>query len=121
MSGGQDWAAELIDVSDSASEWNRRSDIREKILSNMSQDMKDDIVITGGDMFARGYSREFRNPFLRHGPLNQQTREEYRASGACLCEDCGEPYLKHPMDFFALSYDDEPYLHVLCNGDRVKL
>jgi hypothetical protein len=55
-----------------------------------------------------------------HGQLPLETREWYRADGRCLCE-CGLEYSRHPLDFWDLGYDGEPYLHVLCNRDRVKL
>ena len=50
-------------------------------------------------------------------------RRDYRASGDCICEKCGYEYRLHPLDTDKdrLSYDGQPFLHVLCNGDRVKL
>jgi hypothetical protein len=39
----------------------------------------------------------------------------YRANHECMCPACGEAYWRHAVDPF------ERYLHVLCNGDRVKL
>lgn len=45
----------------------------------------------------------------------------YRANQDCICLECGEPYWKHPMDNHYLSFQDEPWLHILCNGDLVKL
>lgn len=60
--------------------------------------------------------------YLRqYGPLNKPTGDDYRAAGDCTCQECGEEYRRHPMDHFELSYAGEPFLHVLCNGDRVKL
>jgi len=60
--------------------------------------------------------------FMRqYGPLNKSTGGDYRADGRCICELCGEEYRRHPMDHFELSYSGEPFLNVLCNGDRVKL
>ncbi len=44
-----------------------------------------------------------------------------RAGGDCICDQCGKCYYDHPFDTKQLSYDDKPFLHVLCNGDRVKL
>lgn len=46
-----------------------------------------------------------------------------RAGGDVICDTCGKPYRKHPMDERpeALSYQGEPFLRVLCNGERVKL
>lgn len=44
-----------------------------------------------------------------------------RAGGDVLCS-CGKMYKDHPMDSIILSgLDHNPFLHVLCNGDRVKL
>jgi len=39
----------------------------------------------------------------------------FRASGDCLCPRCSYEYWKHPEDAV------EEWLHVLCNGERVKL
>jgi hypothetical protein len=55
-----------------------------------------------------------------HGPLPKWT-QEYRACGQSICEVCGLEYFRHPFDFWEVGYDDNLYLHVLCNGDRVKL
>jgi len=44
-----------------------------------------------------------------------------RASGKSQCSECGKLYLDHPEDFGCLGYDNRPFLHVLCNGKRVKL
>lgn len=55
-----------------------------------------------------------------HGPLatcacSEKRRDEfYRASGDCLCA-CGREYWRHPHD------PVEEWLHILCNGERVKL
>ena len=45
----------------------------------------------------------------------------YRASGEVICEQCGKKYYDHPLDQKILSYDGKPFIHVLCNGDRLKL
>jgi len=44
-----------------------------------------------------------------------------RASGLCICDQCGKDYYAHPYASEARDRDNEPYLHVLCNGDIVKL
>lgn len=55
-------------------------------------------------------------------PLPAETREWYRAAGDCLCETCGHPYRLHPGDPASIfDWQNIPALHVLCNGDRVKL
>lgn len=59
--------------------------------------------------------------FMLYGPLPKQTREEYRAAKDCICDYCRQIYIKHPLDHYEESYDGSYYLHVLCNGDRVKL
>lgn len=43
-----------------------------------------------------------------------------RASGECVCTLCNRPYRKHPFSEHR-SYDDQPFLHRLCNGRLVKL
>lgn len=47
----------------------------------------------------------------------------YRADHLCQCKVCGREYWCHPeaREPHLLSYDGEPYLHRLCNGDLVKL
>ncbi len=42
-------------------------------------------------------------------------KEWYRASGDCVCKVCCEPYSRHPLAA------TEDWLHVLCDGARVKL
>ena len=44
-----------------------------------------------------------------------------RASGDCICEECGDSYYHHPRDMKNLGYDNQPFLRVLCGGQRVKL
>lgn len=60
-------------------------------------------------------------PVLVHGPLPKLSGLDYVRSGDNICRHCGEAYSRHPLDFWELSYDNTPFLHVLCNGDRVKL
>jgi ribA/ribD-fused uncharacterized protein len=45
----------------------------------------------------------------------------YRASGNCICNICGKKYYDHPMSAKYKSWQNEMYLHILCNGDLVKL
>lgn len=49
-----------------------------------------------------------------------------RASGDCICPTCGKAYWRHPHDERVLGLEDhngirQPFLHVLCEGLRVKL
>lgn len=37
------------------------------------------------------------------------------------CPECGQPYVKHPMETRVLSYDGHPYLNRLCDGRLGKL
>lgn len=46
--------------------------------------------------------------------------EFYRAAGDCICGVCKLPYRKHPFHK-ATDWQGEPFLHVLCNGENVKL
>jgi hypothetical protein len=39
----------------------------------------------------------------------------YSVSGDVVCRDCGEPFWRHAVDPW------EPWLTMLCNGERVKL
>lgn len=56
--------------------------------------------------------------------MSQRPIDYRRASGDCVCAACGKRYGDHPMDTENVSEIDGypyPYLHILCNGDRVKL
>lgn len=45
-----------------------------------------------------------------------------RASGDVICEQCGKEYWRHPMDEEQLSgIDGKPFLHIHCDGTRLKL
>lgn len=44
-----------------------------------------------------------------------------RASGDVICEHCNKKYYDHPMDKEELSYDGRPFLHIGCDGVRLKL
>ncbi len=43
-----------------------------------------------------------------------------RCSGLVMCS-CGWNYFQHPLDWRFLEYRDKAYLHILCDGRRVKL
>lgn len=69
--------------------------------------------------------REQRKPIkmaLKEGlTLEVEPVKTYRASGDAICEACGKEFRKHPADMGQLSYTGDPFLLILCNGDRVKL
>jgi len=45
-----------------------------------------------------------------------------RANGDVLCDKCGKPYRLHPFDVNHVDVSTgDPWLHVLCDGSRVKL
>lgn len=46
--------------------------------------------------------------------------EFFRASGECICGDCGRYYRAHPL-FEGALFQGEPWLNVLCDGSLVKL
>lgn len=48
-------------------------------------------------------------------PAARESGEWCRASGDCVCERCLLEFRLHPVD------PRDEFLHVLCNGDRVKL
>lgn len=51
-----------------------------------------------------------------------QLRDEFvRADQACVCGDCGLAYVDHPLDSETDGDNGLPFLHVLCDGTRVKL
>ena len=53
--------------------------------------------------------------------LDVQPVKTYRASGDAICEICQKEFREHPVDEGQLSYSGDPFLLILCNGDRVKL
>lgn len=54
-------------------------------------------------------------------PLPKEWRDGwYRASGDALCKVCGYAYRLHPLDPEQLDDKGRKWLHVLCNGDRIK-
>lgn len=53
--------------------------------------------------------------------LPKPTNDLDRAAGDCICECCGEQYRFHPKDWRDTGYLMSPFLHILCDGTRVKL
>jgi len=47
--------------------------------------------------------------------------EFVRADGDCVCAHCGRAYVDHPFDPYEIAWYGDPWLHVLCDGTRVKL
>jgi hypothetical protein len=45
----------------------------------------------------------------------------FRASGDCECPVCGAEYWRHPFTPHRAFGDGDPYLHLLCTGEVVKL
>ncbi len=47
----------------------------------------------------------------------------YRAGGDVVCETCGKKYYDHPMYMPSAkaTYNGQPILNEICNGDLVKL
>ena len=52
----------------------------------------------------------------------------YRTNGYMICKDCGQEYWKHPYcgnselpESMRSSTRKEYFLHVLCNGEHIKL
>jgi hypothetical protein len=44
-----------------------------------------------------------------------------RASGACVCSQCGQRYDRHPHDPYEIDANGARWLTLLCDGTRVKL
>ncbi len=65
-----------------------------------------------------------RNPFRQRSAeqMGTQCHVEYtRADSRMTCEACGQTYGQHMMDDVNTGINGEPFLHVLCDGSRVKL
>lgn len=65
------------------------------------------------DLTPEGYVRSI-HPSQLHGEVT-------RMSGEALCPVCSHPALSHPMCDRIKDQDNVPFLHVLCDGRRVKL
>lgn len=61
------------------------------------------------------------NPFEQLAGETTRGPKFRRASGEVVCRVCNKTYYKHPFAMEHLDYQDEPFLHRLCNGDLVKL
>lgn len=57
------------------------------------------------------------------GETEEPTVPYRRAGGGSVCPSCFSRYREHPLDRRpeAMSDTEEPWLRVLCNGERVKL
>lgn len=53
--------------------------------------------------------------------LNLKHMEFVYATAHDLCDKCSKKYINHPLDMTILGYDDLPFLHVGCDGQRLKL
>lgn len=64
-----------------------------------------------------GMSRNDIRRYLKHKVAAFQPLHgsDWNRAGNCICYGCGHEYMLHPLD------DNDPYLHVLCDGQRVKL
>lgn len=58
--------------------------------------------------------------YLPLPPRNDDVKM-YRADQNTLCTECDREYWRHPASWRVRDSDDNPFLHVLCNGDHVKL
>ena len=52
---------------------------------------------------------------ITRAELNRLRLNFIRTEGGCLCPICGKEHRQHPVD------DEMPFLHILCDGTRVKL
>ena len=48
-------------------------------------------------------------------------QEFIRADGNCICKTCGNYYRNHVLDGAFQDWQDNYWLHILCDGTRVKL
>jgi hypothetical protein len=53
--------------------------------------------------------------------LPQFNGEYLHAAGDVQCETCGQLYRSHPLDWRLIGYGGQPFVHILCDGTRVKL
>jgi len=56
-----------------------------------------------------------------NGAPIEQPREMLRASGDAECELCKRPYNRHPVTYEHVDWNNEPFLHVGCDGTLLKL
>jgi len=60
-------------------------------------------------------------PKHAHRVMDEDSLEFTRASGDCVCPDCGRTYRSHPKDNRFLGWRNKPYLRLICTGLLVKL
>ena len=53
--------------------------------------------------------------------IDEVAARMHRASGLCICTECGEDYYSHPYVHECRDDEGSPFLHIICNGDIVKL
>lgn len=116
-------------------DWNRASqtgvcvDVRRdngaifRTVTRSSAQVSDGIAVIwvkklGGDLECCPLDRVARVPMV-----SDEDFDHRRASGACICEICGNEYRHrtHPDDLDHPSYDGLPCLVKLCDGRLVKL
>ncbi len=65
--------------------------------------------------------RPLPTPFPLPLPPAPPGAECIRVGGTCPCPFCGQTYYKHPYDPEELDGEGYPFLHVRCDGARLKL
>jgi len=58
---------------------------------------------------------------VRTGRADQLTGEVRRVSPESVCPICKHAAIRHPLCGRVLDYNNQPFLNVLCGGERVKL
>jgi len=57
----------------------------------------------------------------REEQIERERKEEpIRYDGRALCFACGKQVYDHPLDPTFLDYNGEPFVHLLCDGQRAK-
>lgn len=80
--------------------------------------MSKPVILPGMVFETRDFDLEGR---VKHIHPSQLFGEVTRMSGDSPCPICNHPAQSHPMCGRILSDQNEPFLHVLCDGRRVKL
>lgn len=84
-------------------------------IKRFTADNDVDSIQVHDDLLVR-YNMNVERRFIEHAAFGFFPELDfYRADGRVKCEVCGDTYSRHPM------YPLFPFVHIICNGDLVKL
>jgi hypothetical protein len=104
---------------------NKAFDVRlkaiDRFIARVRKSLPDEALANFRPMEERSLRLAMLRCGLKRYPDRSGPWEGFRASGQMVCEKCDCDYYSHPMDWRIIGHGNVPYLHVLCDGRRVKL